>query len=173
MVLYLIASIYLVRKLVEKYFYLLVNLTLLNLRSTSNVFYLYLSGRCYTYQPGEVLALGRVLIINFKKPINLSITVLFLSQYLTHHREDLYAEPNCFKPERFLERKFSRFEYFPFGGSHRSCMGMIFAQIQIKLVVATILSIFQLEIVNRHPVKPLHKGIFGEASPSNLWMICK
>ncbi|MEM8721254.1 MAG: cytochrome P450 [Cyanobacteria bacterium P01_G01_bin.39] len=100
-------------------------------------------------------------------------TVLMLCPYLTHHREDLYAEPNCFQPERFLERKFSRFEYLPFGGGHRSCIGMVFAQIQIKLVVATILSIFQLKIVNRHPIKPLHKGFFTEASPSNLWMICK
>jgi len=41
--------------------------------------------------------------------------------YPTHQREDLYPEPKRFKPERFLERQFSPYEFFPFGGSNRRC----------------------------------------------------
>ncbi|HBB30299.1 MAG TPA: hypothetical protein DC064_00210, partial [Cyanobacteria bacterium UBA9273] len=42
-----------------------------------------------------------------------------------------------FKPERFLERQFSPYEYFPFGGSNRRCVGFALAQLEMKLVLAT------------------------------------
>ena len=32
--------------------------------------------------------------------------------YLIHQREDLYPQPNQFRPERFLEREFSTYEFF-------------------------------------------------------------
>ena len=36
--------------------------------------------------------------------------------YLLHHREDLYPDSKQFKPQRFLERQFSPYEYMPCGG---------------------------------------------------------
>ncbi len=79
--------------------------------------------------------------------------------YLTHHREDIYPEPKRFKPERFLERQFSQYEYFPFGGSNRRCIGMAFAQFEMKLALATIVSQFQLKLVDKRPVKPVRRGL--------------
>ncbi|MEM7554598.1 MAG: cytochrome P450 [Cyanobacteria bacterium P01_A01_bin.84] len=79
--------------------------------------------------------------------------------YLTHHRPDLYSEPKRFQPERFLDHQYSPYEYFPFGGGNRGCIGMTFAQMVVKLVVATILLHFQLLLVNTRPEKYVFRGL--------------
>ena len=86
-------------------------------------------------------------------------TMLSACIYLTHHREDLYPEPKRFKPERFLERQFSPYEYLPFGGGNRRCIGYAFAQFEMKLVLATVLSHFQLALVDNRPIKAVRRGI--------------
>ena len=79
--------------------------------------------------------------------------------YLLHHREDLYPEPKQFKPERFLERQFSAWEFIPFGGGNRRCLGYALAMLEIKLVLATILTNFPLKLANEQPVKPRRRGL--------------
>ncbi|WP_414582642.1 cytochrome P450 [Scytonema sp. PCC 10023] len=78
-------------------------------------------------------------------------TVLIGNIYSTHQREDLYPEPKQFKPERFLEKKFSPYEFLPFGGGARNCIAAPFAIFQMKLVLATILSNYKLALVNKRP----------------------
>lgn len=96
-------------------------------------------------------------------------SVLLLNVYLVHHREDLYPEPGVFKPERFLGRQYSSSEYLPFGGGHRSCIGSAFALMEMKLVLATILHHWQLELPEglRRPLKPVRRGL-TLAPPGNL-----
>ena len=96
--------------------------------------------------------------------------VLSPCAYLTHQRNDVYPEPKQFKPERFLECQFSPYEYYPFGGGNRRCIGMAFAQLEIKLVLATIFSRLRLSLVSRQPVRPVNRGI-TLTTPLNLRMI--
>ncbi|HBK21554.1 MAG TPA: cytochrome P450, partial [Planktothrix sp. UBA10369] len=79
--------------------------------------------------------------------------------YLTHRREDLYPQADQFKPERFLERKFSPYEFLPFGGGSRLCIGMALAQYEMKLVLATILSNYELNLLEKQPVKAVRRGV--------------
>lgn len=79
--------------------------------------------------------------------------------YLTHQREDLYPEPKKFKPERFLERKFSTYEFIPFGAGSRQCIGMALAQYEMKLALATILLNYELKLAETQLVKPARRGV--------------
>lgn len=97
-------------------------------------------------------------------------TLLLPSIYLTHQREDIYPEPKLFKPERFLERQFSAYEYLPFGGSNRRCIGAAFALFEMKLVLATILSRYELKLTSSRPVKPTRRGL-TVAPPANMEMV--
>lgn len=97
-------------------------------------------------------------------------TILSPCIYLTHHREDLYPESKKFKPERFLERQFSPYEYLPFGGGNRRCIGMAFAQFEMKLILTNLLSRWQLALIDSQPVKPVRRGLLL-APPDSLRMV--
>jgi cytochrome P450 len=56
-----------------------------------------------------------------------------------HRNPTLYPEPDRFRPERFLERRFGPHELMPFGGGHRRCLGAAFAVYEMKVVLAVIL----------------------------------
>ncbi|OUL19622.1 cytochrome P450 [Nostoc sp. RF31YmG] len=79
--------------------------------------------------------------------------------YLVHQRKDLYPEPKQFKPERFLERQFSAYEFIPFGGGSRRCIGEALAQFEMKLVLAKILSGYDLALVDNQPEQPKRRGV--------------
>ena len=70
-----------------------------------------------------------------------------------HRRADLYPEPELFRPERFLTREYGAFEYLPFGGGSRRCLGAAFALYEMKLVLATVLRLHRLRLVTDVPVR--------------------
>jgi cytochrome P450 len=61
------------------------------------------------------------------------------SLILLHYNEELFPEPEKFRPERFLERKFEPHEFMPFGAGNRRCLGAAFAMFEMKVVLATLL----------------------------------
>jgi cytochrome P450 len=88
--------------------------------------------------------------------------------YLAHRCEDVYPDPDEFRPERFLERHYSPFEYLPFGGGVRRCIGMAFAQFEMKLVISGILSGFELALADNRSVRPVRRGLTSGPSPFRM-----
>lgn len=117
----------------------------------------------------EALRIYPVAMLTFprvvKEPISLlgydfePGTILAGSIYLTHRRPDLYPQPEQFRPERFLERQFSPYEYLPFGGGSRRCIGLAFAQFEMKVVLAQILSCLELTLADQRPVRAVRRGL--------------
>ena len=97
-------------------------------------------------------------------------TMLVGCIYLMHRRPDLYPQPQEFQPERFLEKQYSLYEYLPFGGSNRRCVGMAFALYEMKLVLATVLKNLDLALVDNYPVKPIRRGV-TLAPSGGKWLI--
>lgn len=92
----------------------------------------------YTYPPGVILA---------------------PAIHLLHQRADLYPEPQAFRPERFLERKFAPHEWTPFGGGNRACLGQAFALYEMKVVLATLFQTLDLERPPGAVSRPVRRGI--------------
>ncbi len=86
-------------------------------------------------------------------------TLLYGSIYSVHQREDLYPEPKKFKPERFLERQFSPYEFIPFGGGARRCIGMALAQLEMKLILTKIVTSLDLDLIDNGEIKPQRRGL--------------
>lgn len=86
-------------------------------------------------------------------------TELCVCSHLVHHREEVYPQPQQFQPERFLERKYTPNEYLPFGGGERRCPGDALALFEMKLILAKILSNFQVKLLTKQEVKAVHKGL--------------
>ncbi|MFH5209150.1 cytochrome P450 [Antrihabitans sp. NCIMB 15449] len=63
-----------------------------------------------------------------------------------HFDPKVFPEPDTFDPDRFLLRKPTPFEFTPFGGGHRRCVGAAFANFELAVVLATIVKGAELEM---------------------------
>jgi cytochrome P450 len=58
---------------------------------------------------------------------------------LVHHRADIYPEPERFLPGRFVDRQAETYEWLPFGGGTRRCIGATFAIFEMRTVIPVVL----------------------------------
>lgn len=91
--------------------------------------------------------------------------------YIIHQREDIYPHPKVFKPQRFIDHRFSPYEFLPFGGGMRGCIGGEIALYQLKLALATVVSRYHLELVSDRPINPQRRNTI--LTPIQLKMVKK
>jgi cytochrome P450 len=87
--------------------------------------------------------------------------------YLIHRRADVWSDPLRFDPERFLRARPTPWEFLPFGGGTRRCLGMSFALHEMKVVAARVLMRTELRLLDS-AVRPVRRGVTcapGEGVP--------
>lgn len=75
-------------------------------------------------------------------------TEILVSNYHTQHMPDIYREPEVFNPYRWADIKPSLFEYSPFGGGPRMCIGAPFAMMEMRIVLAILLQRYRLQFAS-------------------------
>jgi cytochrome P450 len=62
-----------------------------------------------------------------------------------HHDPAVYPEPDRYNPERFINRTYSPFEFLPFGGGHRRCLGAGLSDYEMRIALAYIVTHWDFE----------------------------
>jgi cytochrome P450 len=78
---------------------------------------------------------------------------------LAHSNEATFPDPQEFRPERFLNRKYSAFEFLPFGGGTHRCLGASMAMYEMKVILATLLRSCRFRLVTSGPVRATRRGV--------------
>jgi cytochrome P450 len=87
-------------------------------------------------------------------------TQLAASILLVQYDPELYPpDPDAFRPERFLEGAPEPYTWVPFGGGVRRCIGAAFAQLEMKIVISSILARVQLRAPRAIGEKPRFRGV--------------
>jgi cytochrome P450 len=86
-------------------------------------------------------------------------TPILISILLLHHREDLYDDPFEFRPERWADRKPGTYEWIPFGGGIRRCLGAALAMAEQRVVLEATARRLDLEAADPAPERALHRNV--------------
>jgi cytochrome P450 len=79
--------------------------------------------------------------------------------YLAQRSPTAFPEPSRFNPDRFMGKKLSPNEFFPFGGGVRRCIGMAFALYEMKMVIARVVARTSLALAPGRPIRVVRRSI--------------
>jgi cytochrome P450 len=73
--------------------------------------------------------------------------------------DTLYPEPFAFRPERWQDRKPGTYEWIPFGGGIRRCLGAALAMVEQRIVLEHMVRRLDIEAVDREPEDAKHRNV--------------
>ena len=91
-------------------------------------------------------------------------TQVLVPVYALHHSEQFYPEPEKFNPDRFLPEnrdQLTPYTYLPFGAGPRNCVGMRFALLEAKLLIAKLILTYNFNHTDKTDYPPKFTGGIG------------
>jgi cytochrome P450 len=88
-------------------------------------------------------------------------SIVLIPQWAVHRDPRWFAEPEAFRPDRWLDglaQRLPAFAYFPFGGGPRVCVGNHFAMMELILVLSTLIRSIEVQPVPGFQVE-LHPAV--------------
>jgi cytochrome P450 len=85
--------------------------------------------------------------------------VVLVSIYLIHRNETLFPDAGSFRPDRFVRSRPDTYQWIPFGGGARRCIGAAFAQMEMNVVLRTLLRDFTLEPTSERDERWHSRGV--------------
>nr|WP_314430440.1 cytochrome P450 [uncultured Brevundimonas sp.] len=85
---------------------------------------------------------------------------VLIAPWVIHRHEKLWAEPDAFRPERFLpesRKSIDRYAWLPFSGGPRICIGAAFAMQEAIIALAEILKAAEVEAITPVEPRPIHQ----------------
>lgn len=82
-----------------------------------------------------------------------------VSTILLHCHTRSWHNPGQFIPERFENTTYTPYEYAPFGGGVRRCLGAAFALSEMKIILGTLFSLGQFSLYGNETIMPMIKNV--------------
>jgi sterol 14-demethylase len=100
-------------------------------------------------------------------------SMIFASPAVSHYIPEVFADPHRFDPTRFLaprsEDKANPMAYIPFGAGRHRCMGIVFAQLQLRALWSHLLRNFDFALVEGDVYEPDYSRLLvGPRHPCRL-----
>ncbi|SON59375.1 Putative cytochrome P450 138 [Mycobacterium simulans] len=84
---------------------------------------------------------------------------IFVGLAQIHNDPNVFPDPDRFDPQRYIGSKPSAFSWLSFGGGNRRCPGAAFANLEMDVVLRTVLRSFTIETTTAPPEPRYFRGV--------------